>query len=39
MYISCFIDLVIEIVDYGIGIKEENLGKLFVEFNKLDEQS
>jgi len=31
--------LVIEIKDYGIGIKKENLNKLFMEFSKLDENS
>ena len=28
---------VIEIIDNGIGIKQENISKLFMEFNKLDE--
>jgi signal transduction histidine kinase len=28
---------VVEIIDNGIGIKKENLSKLFMEFNKLDE--
>ena len=30
---------VIEIADNGVGIKQENLSKLFMEFNKLDEHS
>ena len=33
------IDFEIQIIDDGIGIKEENIGKLFIEFEKLDEQS
>jgi signal transduction histidine kinase len=28
---------VVEIIDNGIGIKPENISKLFMEFNKLDE--
>ena len=28
---------VVEIIDNGIGIKQENIPKLFMEFNKLDE--
>ena len=27
----------IEIIDTGMGIKEENLGKLFMDFSRLDE--
>ena len=34
-----FVKLKIEIVDSGVGIKKENLGKLFMEFGKLDEHS
>ena len=34
-----FADLKIEIADQGIGIKEENLNKLFMDYSKLDEQS
>ena len=33
------IGFVIEIIDNGIGIKQENIEKLFTEFGKLDEQS
>jgi len=29
----------IEIIDSGVGIKKENLEKLFMEFGKLDEHS
>ena len=38
-YINAFVHFKIEISDSGIGIKEENLDKLFLQFNKLDEQS
>lgn len=31
------INFVVEIIDNGIGIKQENISKLFMEFNKLDE--
>lgn len=34
-----FVKLKIEIIDSGVGIKKENLGKLFMEFGKLDEHS
>ena len=33
------IDFQIEIIYNGIGIKQENINKLFMEFGKLDEQS
>ena len=33
------VDFKIEIIDNGIGIKQENICKLFMEFGKLDEQS
>ena len=32
-----YLHFVVEIIDNGIGIKKENLNKLFMEFNKLDE--
>jgi hypothetical protein len=31
------LEFVVEIIDNGIGIKKENLNKLFMEFGKLDE--
>ena len=34
-----FVKIKIEIIDSGVGIKKENLGKLFMEFGKLDEHS
>jgi signal transduction histidine kinase len=34
-----FVKLKIDIVDSGVGIKKENLSKLFLEFGKLDEHS
>ena len=34
-----FIKFKIEISDTGVGIAKENLGKLFMEFGKLDEHS
>jgi len=34
-----FIKLKIEIIDTGVGIKEENIDKLFMDFAKLDEHS
>ena len=34
-----FVKLKIDIIDSGVGIKKENLGKLFMEFGKLDEHS
>jgi signal transduction histidine kinase len=34
-----FIKFKIEIADTGCGIKKENLGKLFMDFGKLDEHS
>ena len=36
-YVNAFVHFIIEISDSGIGIKEENLDKLFLQFNKLDE--
>jgi len=33
------VKLKIEIIDSGVGIKKENLSKLFMEFGKLDEHS
>jgi signal transduction histidine kinase len=35
--LNAFANLTIEINDQGIGIKEENLDKLFMDFSKLDE--
>jgi signal transduction histidine kinase len=32
-----FIKIRIEIIDTGVGIKKENLDKLFVDFSRLDE--
>lgn len=32
-----FINLQLTIVDTGVGISKENLGKLFINFNKLDQ--
>ena len=34
-----FVKFKIEIIDSGMGIKKENLDKLFMEFGKLDEHS
>ena len=34
-----FVKFKIEIKDSGVGIKKENLSKLFMEFGKLDEHS
>jgi signal transduction histidine kinase len=34
-----FVKLKIEIIDSGVGIKKENLSKLFMDFSKLDEHS
>ena len=34
-----FIRFRIDIIDSGVGIAKENLGKLFMEFGKLDEHS
>jgi signal transduction histidine kinase len=34
-----YVKLRIEISDSGVGIKKENLSKLFMEFGKLDEHS
>jgi K+-sensing histidine kinase KdpD len=34
-----FVKFKIEIIDSGMGIKKENLEKLFMEFGKLDEHS
>ena len=34
-----FVKMKIEIIDSGVGIKKENLEKLFMEFGKLDEHS
>ena len=34
-----FVRLKIEIIDSGVGIKKENIDKLFMEFGKLDEHS
>jgi len=35
----CFIKIRIDVVDTGVGIKKENLGKLFMDFSRLDEHS
>jgi signal transduction histidine kinase len=32
-----FVKLRIEIIDTGVGIKKENLPKLFMDFSRLDE--
>jgi DNA topoisomerase VI subunit B len=34
---NCEDSFVVEIIDNGIGIKPEDISKLFLEFNKLDE--
>jgi hypothetical protein len=34
-----YVKMRIEIVDSGVGIKKENISKLFMEFGKLDEHS
>jgi hypothetical protein len=34
-----FVKIRIEIIDDGVGIKKENLRKLFMDFSKLDEHS
>ncbi len=33
----CYIDFEIRIIDSGVGISKENLGKLFMNFSRLDE--
>jgi len=35
--VTAHIHFIIEVIDTGIGIKKENLNKLFLEFTKLDE--
>ena len=32
-----FIKIRIEVIDTGVGIKKENLNKLFMDFSRLDE--
>jgi signal transduction histidine kinase len=32
-----FVKFKLEIIDTGVGISKENLDKLFIDFNKLDE--
>lgn len=34
-----FISFYMEIIDTGIGIKKENLDKLFIDYSKLDDNS
>lgn len=34
-----FAKIQIKIIDTGVGIKKENLKKLFMDFSKLDEHS
>ena len=34
-----WINMQISVIDTGVGISQENLPKLFVEFGKLDEHS
>lgn len=36
---TSFIKIKIEIIDSGVGIKKDNLSKLFMNFCKLDEHS
>lgn len=36
---DAFIKFRLQVVDTGVGIKKENLSKLFLDFGKLDEHS
>ena len=35
----CFVKIRIEVCDTGVGIKKENIDKLFMDFGRLDEHS
>ena len=37
--IEKFVDLQISVIDTGVGMSEEGVSKLFIDFNKLDENS
>lgn len=38
-FVKCYLDFEIRIIDSGCGISKENLGKLFMNFAKLEEHS